>query len=141
MAEGCTIRVNRRWQTEVSTISDFLIEGTPVKGYVLEEKGPSSPEERKQLRIPAGHYKLVWHYNGKFGHKVPKLYNHQVSPNRLILIHPGNTAEHTEGCLLVGQTRSPNRVDGSKLKFGELMAVLDKADISKCTLVIEEDFQ
>lgn len=141
MAEGYVIYVNRRWQTNESTISDFYVEGTDLTGYILEEKGPSSAQERMQLRIPAGEYSLVWHLGGRFGAKVPKLFNAQVSPNRLILIHPGNDAKDTEGCLIVGHSRKINRVEGSKLKFGQLMKLLEPTDLSKSKIIISEDFQ
>ncbi|WP_334118094.1 DUF5675 family protein [Limnobacter sp.] len=141
MTEGYIIYVNRRWQTSESTISDFYIEGTDLKGYVLEEKGPSSAQARMQLRIPVGEYNLVWHRGGRFGKQVPKLFNAQVSPGRLILIHPGNDAKDTEGCLIVGQSRKVNRVEGSKLKFDQLMKLLEPTDLSKSKLIISEDFQ
>ena len=38
MTDACIIHVNRRWETDVSTISDFFIEGSTVKGFILEEK-------------------------------------------------------------------------------------------------------
>lgn len=75
MAKGYVIYVNRRWQTEESTISEFHIENTTVKGYFLEEKGPSSSIAEKELRIPAGDYKLDWWASGKFRRSLPRLYN------------------------------------------------------------------
>ncbi|MCR2746300.1 DUF5675 family protein [Limnobacter parvus] len=141
MTESYVIHVNRRWQTEESTISDFSVENTDLKGYILEEKGPSSAQAGMQLRIPAGEYNLVWHHGGRFGPKVPKLFNFQVSPGRLILIHPGNDASDTEGCLIVGHSRKINRVESSKLKFGQLMKLLEPTDLSKSKLIITEDFQ
>lgn len=141
MADGYVIHVNRRWQTNESTISEFNVKDTELKGYVLEEKGPSSVQAGMELRIPAGEYNLVWHRGGRFGDKVPKLFNAQVSPSRLILIHPGNDARDTEGCLIVGNSRRVNRVEGSKLKFDQLMKLLNLGDLSKSKLIISEDFQ
>lgn len=140
MTDACIIHVNRRWETEISTISDFFIEGTTVKGFFLEEKGPSSTVPKKELRIPAGEYKLVWH-SGRFGFPLPKLYNAQVSPERQILIHHGNTAKDTEGCLIAGTSRKPNRVEGSRLKLDEILAVLHKTKIENCRVIIAEDYQ
>lgn len=141
MADGYVIHVNRRWQTEESTISEFHIENTPVKGYFLEEKGPSSPVALKELRIPAGEYKLDWWASGKFRRTLPRLYNDQVPQGRFILIHHGNSAKDTEGCLIAGSSRSVNWVSNSIPKLTEIMTVLRSTKIENCRMVITEDFQ
>jgi len=141
MADGYVIHVNRRWQTNESTISEFQIENTQVKGYFLEEKGPSSPVELRELRIPAGEYKLDWWVSGKFRRTLPRLYNDQVPRSRYILIHHGNSAKDTEGCLIAGSSRSVDWVSNSIPKLTEIMAVLRTSKIENCRVVITEDFQ
>lgn len=141
MADGYVIHVNRRWQTEESTISEFRIENTPVKGYFLEEKGPSSPIANKELRIPAGEYQLDWWASGKFKRTLPRIYNDQVPRARYILIHHGNSAKDTEGCLIAGNSRSVNWVSNSMQKLTEIMTVLRSTKIENCRMVITEDFQ
>lgn len=50
--------------------------------------------------IPKGRYKVEYRYSPKFGKEYPALVD---VPHFLgILIHAGATAEHTEGCILVG---------------------------------------
>lgn len=54
--------------------------------------------------IPAGNYKVELRHSPRFsaryGHEMLWLRN--VSNFEYILIHPGNTVDDTEGCLLVG---------------------------------------
>ncbi|WP_219845015.1 hypothetical protein, partial [Flavobacterium columnare] len=51
--EETIIRLVRRWQTEISTIGEFTIDGTDIKGYILEEKGPDTTQSGKQSsRLP-----------------------------------------------------------------------------------------
>ena len=141
MAEGYVIYVNRRWQTSESTISEFHIENTPVKGFFLEEKGPSSLLKNKELRIPTGEYKLDWWASGKFGKTLPRLHNDQVPKGRFILIHNGNSAKDTEGCLIAGGSRSANWVSSSIPKLTEILTVLRSVNIDDCRVIITEDFQ
>ncbi len=42
-----------------------------------------------------------------------------------ILIHPGNTAADTEGCILVGQKRSVSEIFQSRIAFNALFAKLN----------------
>ena len=70
-----------------------------------------------KTRIPAGRYKISlanWgdmnaRYLKKFGEEFHKgmLILHDVPNFTGILIHMGNTPEHTEGCILVGSTANP----------------------------------
>ena len=52
------------------------------------------------------------------GSKVPRLEN--VPGYEGILIHSGNTAEDTEGCILVGQNKVVGKVINSKATFLQL---------------------
>jgi predicted chitinase len=135
-----TIRLVRKWQTNKSTIGEFSIDDSEIKGYILEEKGPDTTESGKEQRIPVGTYNLVWHSGAKFS-KALKLYNNNVSINRAILIHAGNTASDTEGCLLPGKTKSTDFVGQSKKLVKEILDFVEEKGIEKAKIIITQDYE
>ncbi|WP_444671229.1 DUF5675 family protein [Flavobacterium columnare] len=138
--EETIIRLVRRWQTDVSTIGEFTIDGTDIKGYILEEKGPDTTQSGKEQRIPVGTYNLKWHYGTK-QKGVLKLYNDVVSESRAILIHSGNNASETEGCLLAGSTKSKDYVGGSKAKLAEINAYVKEKGVEKAKIIITANYE
>ena len=72
----------------------------------------------KNTRIPEGKYKITLRKKGgyntrylsKFGDSFHKgmLYLNDVDNFKLILIHTGNKADHTDGCILVANTIGTN---------------------------------
>lgn len=70
-----------------------------------------------ETRIPAGTYKIILRKYGRLHEKYIKKYSnlhigmlHIIDvPNfKHILIHTGNTDEHTAGCLIVGDSQENN---------------------------------
>jgi predicted chitinase len=139
-SETVTIRLVRKWQTTKSTIGEFTIDGSDIKGFILEEKGPDTTVSGKEQRIPIGTYNLVWHSGTKFKN-VLKLHNSAVSINRAILIHPGNSAENTEGCLLPGSSKSTDWVSGSKDKVKEINDYVNSVGIENAKIIITEKYE
>ncbi|MDO6455342.1 DUF5675 family protein [Neptunomonas phycophila] len=137
---GCTIRVVRKWQTPSSTISEYTVDDADISGYMLEEKGPSTTLPNLDRRIPAGSYSLMWHSSARFKKILPKLFNDEVPASRQILIHRGNSASDTEGCLLPGTSKGPNHVNKSGVKVQELIKHLQACDINSSQVIITEEF-
>lgn len=140
-----TINITRHWETEKSTISRFSIPGTnpALQGYILERPGPDTIEEGLLLRIPEGDYDLTWRTVGKFAKKygkVPQLSNYQVSKKRLILIHPGNTADDSEGCLLPGMYKATDQVGHSFDMFKEIMSFIEEKGIENVKVNIKSAY-
>lgn len=133
-----TIFVQRKWQTTLSTISEFSISGTDVRGYFLECPGPDTATPRLKKRIPEGSYRLIWHTSGKFvkHNPTPKLYNADVSVSRDILIHPGNYPRDTKGCLLPGTERLANKVTNSVIMYKRIKEIIEKEGIANFTVMI-----
>jgi hypothetical protein len=50
--------------------------------------------------IPYGKYEVVWAYSPRFKRYTPRLLN--VNSFSGVLIHAGNTANDSEGCILLG---------------------------------------
>lgn len=69
--------------------------------------------------IPAGRYALTWHDSPHLHARVPMLLD--VPGRTYILIHVGNTAKDTEGCILVGLTREADAVGKSYQAFWLLL--------------------
>ncbi|WP_310555766.1 DUF5675 family protein [Flavobacterium sp.] len=137
--EKVTIRLVRKWQTLNSTIGEFTIDNSDIKGFILEEKGPDTTISGIEQRVPIGTYNLVWHSGSKFKN-VLKLYNSSVSIDRAILIHPGNSAKDTEGCLLPGSSKSTDWVSGSKDKLKEIKDYVTEKGIEGAKIIITQNY-
>jgi len=135
-----TIRLVRKWQTSNSTIGEFTIDNTDIKGYFLEEKGPDTVISGNEQRIPIGIYHLEWHSGTKIKRGL-KLYNDVVSKSRAILIHSGNTADDTEGCLIAGSTKSKDFVGGSKAKLKQIFDYVEEIGIKDAKIIITEAYE
>jgi hypothetical protein len=85
--------------------------------YTLEDEFRET-KVMGETRIPAGTYRLSLREWGGFHERYAKrfrnlhkgmLWVRDVPDFTHILIHCGNTDEHTAGCLLLGQTQTSNR--------------------------------
>ena len=75
--------------------------------YTLE---PST--EGPHPDIPLGTYRVIVNMSTRFGRMLPLIVD---VPGRIgIRIHPGNTSDDTEGCILLGTVRTVNRVQNSR---------------------------
>lgn len=74
--------------------------------------------------IPLGAYRVIVDKSLRFGRDMPHVMN--VPHFDGIRIHSGNTAEDTEGCIIVGTSRNPvaRTISGSKDAYGILFPKL-----------------
>ena len=75
--------------------------------------------------IPAGVYKISMRYSPRFKRVLPCLLD--VSHFLGILIHSGNDAEDTEGCILVGKNTVKGKVLESRATSNRLNEILSNA--------------
>ena len=88
----------------------------------LDNGGVKIPGE---TAIPAGKYPVIVNYSSRFKRDMPLLVN--VPQFSGIRIHPGNTAEDTEGCVLVGNVRGNGYLSDSRSAYNTLFKMLDTA--------------
>lgn len=113
--DGMEIKVFRFSQKKDATTGLLFVDNV-FQCFTLEDVYRDVKVAGK-TRIPAGRYKISlanWgelnsRYLKKFGAEFHKgMLILQDVPNFTgILIHMGNTPEHTQGCILVGSTSSP----------------------------------
>lgn len=139
------LNLKRTEFTDISTIGELSIDGN-FFCYVIED----SVRELKDLNndgdfddngegkifgytaIPIGEYEVILSYSNRFKKILPEILN--VKGYKGVRIHPGNTSVDTEGCLLVGYTKSKNFVGNSRNAFNDLMIKLKE---KKITIKIE----
>jgi len=115
--------LTRKTFTDKSTIGELTVDGA-FQCFTLEDV----PREKKiagKTAIPAGTYKLIINHSPRFKRDLPRLL--EVPGFEGILIHPGNKAEDTEGCILVGKTEGKDFIGSSRDAFEALFAKLRKA--------------
>ena len=111
-----------RFSSQVDSTSGLLFEVTDVKRhflcYTLEDERRAL-KVKGETRVPAGTYKIELRaeggFHGRYSKKYPGLHigmlHVQDVPNfEYILIHTGNTDEHTAGCLIVGDAQENNKI-------------------------------
>lgn len=118
------LHLERKLFTAESTIGELTIDGAfeclTLEDPVRDEKIAGA------TAIPAGTYELVVNNSSKFGRRMPRLLD--VPNFEGILIHWGNTAKDTEGCILVGTSKAKDFIGSSKAAFDALFKKLSQAD-------------
>ncbi|MDR3059109.1 MAG: DUF5675 family protein [Prevotella sp.] len=132
--------LKRKFKGEKYTIGDLYIDGeffcNTIEDKVRElpEKCLNTPKwlickckEKvyNETAIPAGTYKVTLGESPKFKRILPIIHN---VPHFLgILIHTGNTEEHSSGCIIVGRNTVKGKVLYSKTTMAALMERLEMA--------------
>jgi hypothetical protein len=111
-----------RFSSQVDSTSGLLFEITDIKRhflcYTLEDERRAF-KVKGETRVPAGTYKIELRteggFHGRYSKKYPGVHmgmlHIQDVPNfEYILIHTGNTDEHTAGCLIVGDAQENNKI-------------------------------
>ena len=121
-----------RFSSQTDSTSGLLFEvnelGKHFLCYTLEDEARVL-KVKGETRVPAGTYKIELRKEGGFharytkkygGFYIGMLYIIDVPGFEYILIHTGNTDEHTAGCLLVGDSQENNTIikDGFVGKSG-----------------------
>jgi len=117
------ITIKRLHKTDVSTIGELLIDGI-FECYTLEDI--ERPVKIKaETAIPKGTYKVIINMSNRFKRLMPLLLN--VPNFEGVRIHAGNTNHDTEGCILVGRTRSKDFIGQSRKAYEKLFKKMQAA--------------
>jgi Family of unknown function (DUF5675) len=130
----------------VSTEGQLLVDDHVFSCYTLELP---YTDGSVGTAIPAGRFPVVLSPSPKFEKStdpwVQKYANrmpHVVDiPGRsLIMIHWGNSAVDTDGCVLVGETQGQDFIGSSRAAFAQLYAfIAQEASVGNCWLTVRRD--
>ena len=93
----------RYTRTETAILGSLYLNGAFIC-YTLENAAKA---------IPCGMYTVQNSKSPKFKRELPLLHNEKVQASRGIRIHRGNTANDSQGCVLVGMGRNGDRLTES----------------------------
>ncbi len=118
-----TLRLTRGHTKDGATISPLMVNGAWFS-WVLED-----PIRDKKVAgdtaIPAGTYAITLTQSVRFKRVLPLL--NDVPGFAGVRIHPGNTTEDTEGCLLLGYDKWPTSIGRSRLACEDLLEQMEDA--------------
>lgn len=138
------LELERRFLGESYTIGSLSIDGKKFCDTLedmvrdLNKNGVFDGDEKKvygETAIPYGTYDVVVDYSPKFKRELPRLQN--VKHFEGILIHRGNTAEDSAGCILVGENKVKGKVVNSTPYEKELVRILKEAQDRKEPITIK----
>lgn len=133
----------RRYTAKDYTIGTLSIDGVPFCDTLEPtDRGLKSSMTLQEIKakkvkgktaIPTGIYHVDMNtvsprlknksYAKPYGGRVPRLQG--VKGFDGVLIHPGNTADDTEGCILVGRNTEVGKLTDSKATYCKLFEMMD----------------
>lgn len=135
IAKTLELLLDRDVRTRHSTIGVLYVDGKfecftleDVDRNLTDAMTEDAVKQQKifgQTAIPEGRYKVVLSMSNRFKRLLPEVLG--VKGFEGIRIHSGNTDKDTEGCVLVGQTRSIDFVGNSRASFEILFAKMKAA--------------
>lgn len=138
------LRLERLWPKEEYTVGRLYVNGS-LFCNTLEDKvadvnrnGRFDGYEKKvpgKTAIPYGTYRIFYGWSPRFGRNLPRLLN--VTAFDGILIHPGNTAEDSAGCILVGLNTEKGKLTQSRHYSNLLNEQIDAAQRQGEVITIE----
>ena len=115
------------------TLCDTLEDADRALASTMPPEKIAAVKVRGATAIPTGRYRVTLDvvsprfkarsWARPYGGRVPRLL--AVPGFEGVLIHPGNTAADTDGCILVGRNTAVGRVTDSVATYHKLMALLE----------------
>lgn len=127
--------------TEKATEGKIFVNGTE-ECFSLEDKDRYLEDGGEKVygktAIPRGIYTVILSHSNRFQRILPLLLD--VPQFKGIRIHPGNTSEDTDGCILPGTTNAKEGDDfigSSKKAFNKLFTKMEEAEEREEEITIE----
>lgn len=119
------LTLKRNTFSDISTISDLFLPTEEKFCLILEDTIRRVKVDHKTA-IPAGVYEIAVKHSNRYNRPMPYLLD--VPYYTAIMIHWGNTAEDSSGCLITGALGSAMQdfVGRSKETFEKLFTEIDK---------------
>lgn len=111
-----TMLIEREWFTDKSTIGELSFDGD-FTCFTLEDTCRRA-KVAGQTAIPSGRYEVVIDWSERFQREMPHIL--EVPAFEGVRIHSGNTAENTEGCILVGFGKEVDVLYSSRAAYEEV---------------------
>ena len=138
------MQVRRRWAEGDATIGElaFSINGERWC-YTLEDVVRGTSENIAAVKIPnrtaipAGRYQVVMAFSPHFQRELPHLV--AVPSFTYVMLHGGNVAADTDGCILCGMAKGAGRISNCAPAVDGIIeqVVLAKA-IGQCWVTVED---
>lgn len=130
------LKLIRKEFTDHSTIGALMIDGKffcyTLEDYIRDVKIAG------ETAIPYGVYEVITNYSNRFKKVMPLLLH--VEGFEGVRIHAGNTAENTEGCILVGKSKMVDFIGNSRAAFDAFMPILQSGlEAGKVILTITKE--
>lgn len=114
------LTLQRKTFNEKFTLGELFIDGV-FFCYTVEDK-VRDVKIKGVTAIAYGRYKMIVNMSNRFKKEMPLLLDVPFFDG--IRIHAGNTAEDSEGCIIVGMVKTDNGVGMSRVAFTKLMEKL-----------------
>jgi hypothetical protein len=138
------LKVVRETKNDVCTIGSLFINDV-FFCYTLEDKDRGLKQTDSLLfiqakkifgvtAIPSGNYELIVNQSPKFKRMLPRIIN--IKGFEGVLMHRGNSADHSLGCILIGYQKGENAIFESTKAENDLVNLLLLHKDEKHTLEI-----
>ena len=128
------LRLERNKRSSCFTEGKLYLNGKYFCDTIEDRVRPIGEKVLGQTAIPEGCYELVVNKSARFKKLMPLLLD--VPNFKGIRIHSGNTADDSEGCILVGVKVGDGVIGQSRQTFRTLMEELDKRKTEKHSIEI-----
>ena len=122
--------LERRFKGDGYTIGSLYVNGEKFCDTLEDRVRDLAGGESKvpgETAIPEGRYRVIVNRSPKFGRDLPRLLD--VPQFEGVLIHRGNSAEDSAGCILVGENKVKGKVINST-PYEERLVALCKAALA-----------